>query len=50
MVDIDPLKASLPHTQESTTVRCIRRRSNKIKAPAEARKQSRTSGGSDGEV
>lgn len=48
MVDIDLLKVGLTHTQESTTVRYIRRRSNKIKALAEARKQSRAGGSDDG--
>ena len=43
LVDIDLIKDGLTHTNVTTTGRYIRRRSKKIAALAEARKQSRTS-------
>jgi hypothetical protein len=43
LVDIDLIKDGLTHTNTVTTGQYIRRRTKKIAALAEARKQSRTS-------
>ena len=48
LVGIDLIKDGLTHTNTATTVRHIRHRTKKIAALAEARKQSRSSGGDGG--